>query len=124
MSNFNMQYTHIDDGPRELRSLADGADSDKDDAVASGHIAVPQRTMGWWKLAFVAYVAVCGGPFGMEPAVNAAGALPTLILVGILAVFWAMPQALMTAEMSTTFSVNGGYIVVREGLSGGRVVQP
>ena len=76
------------------------------------HVAQPARVMNWWKLAALSYVTVCGGPFGMETAVNAAGALPTLIMIGVLAVFWALPQALMTAEMSTIFSVNGGYIVV------------
>jgi hypothetical protein len=81
--------------------------------VTSTLNAVPTRTMNWWKLAALAYVTVCGGPFGMEPAVQAAGALPVLIMVGVLAIFWAMPQALMTAEMSTMFPVNGGYIVVR-----------
>ena len=77
------------------------------------HVAQPARVMNWWKLAALSYVAVSGGPFGLEQAIQAGGALPTLILIGVLAVFWALPQALMTAEMSTIFSVNGGYIVVR-----------
>jgi amino acid transporter len=69
--------------------------------------------MTWWQLGGFAYVNICGGPFGMESAVNAGGALLTLITIGVLAVCWAMPQALMTAELSTAFPVNGGLIVVR-----------
>lgn len=77
------------------------------------HHAAPKRSMTWWQLGGFAYVNICGGPFGMESAVNAGGALLTLVTIGVLSVCWAMPQALMTAEMSTAFPVNGGLIVVR-----------
>lgn len=103
-----------EDNPVLLQSVVESDTDDGGSASAPVILnAVPVRTLNWWKLAALSYVTVAGGPFGMENAVQAAGALPTLIMVGILAVFWAMPQALMTAEMSTAFSVNGGYIVVR-----------
>jgi hypothetical protein len=49
----------------------------------------------------------------MEPAVKAAGALPTLISTGVLAVLWAVPQCLFIAELASMFDVNGGFVVVR-----------
>lgn len=107
--------------PRGMRP-PDGLDSDAQELnnIASGENgsrggkegATPTRSLNWWKLSAVAYVTVCGGPFGLEQAVNSAGALPTLIMTVVLALFWAMPQALVTAELSSLFDINGGYIVV------------
>eukprot|EP01138_Halocafeteria_seosinensis_P008386 gb/GECG01008569.1/.p1 GENE.gb/GECG01008569.1/~~gb/GECG01008569.1/.p1 ORF type:complete len:670 (+),score=59.03 gb/GECG01008569.1/:1-2010(+) len=71
----------------------------------------PERTVGAIGLAFVAFVSVCGGPFGIEDAVGAAGPLITLVSLLVLGVFWSLPQALMTAELSTIYDENGGYIV-------------
>jgi hypothetical protein len=49
----------------------------------------------------------------MEVSVNAAGALPTLIGVVVLAVLWAVPQCLFVAELSSAYDENGGCVVVR-----------
>eukprot|EP01138_Halocafeteria_seosinensis_P005150 gb/GECG01005265.1/.p1 GENE.gb/GECG01005265.1/~~gb/GECG01005265.1/.p1 ORF type:complete len:616 (+),score=49.19 gb/GECG01005265.1/:1-1848(+) len=77
----------------------------------------PARTIGVVSLAFLAYVSVCGGPFGIEPAVGAAGPLITLIALIVAGIFWALPQSLLTAELSTIYDENGGYIVwVQESL--------
>ncbi|XP_074273686.1 putative polyamine transporter At1g31830 [Silene latifolia] len=62
-------------------------------------------------LVFLIFFEVCGGPFGSEDTVRAAG--PLLALIGFLVVpmVWSMPEALITAEMSTMFPENGGYVV-------------
>ena len=64
----------------------------------------PGRTIGAIGLAFIAFVSVCGGPFGIEDAVGAAGPLVTLISLLVLGVFWALPQALMTAGSYNHYS--------------------
>jgi len=69
-----------------------------------------ERKLGVIGLAFVTYLAVCGGPFGIESAVGAAGSFPTIVAIAALAVLWELPQALMTAELSTVFPSNAGYI--------------
>lgn len=51
------------------------------------------------------------GPFGIEVCVGAAGPLYTLIALIGLPFVWAVPQALMTAELSTMIPENGGYIL-------------
>ena len=59
----------------------------------------------------------CGGPFGIEDAVGAGG--PLLVLVGCVAlpILWGLPQACITAELSTMMDENGGYVLwVRRGL--------
>lgn len=93
----------------------------------------PARTLNVLYLSFLAFVTVCGGmilkkpcavlsisscavvragPFGIEAAVYSAGPLITIIALLALAVFWAAPQAVMTAELGTMFdSENGGYVI-------------
>ncbi|KAL9230754.1 hypothetical protein vseg_006066 [Gypsophila vaccaria] len=62
-------------------------------------------------LVFLIFFEVCGGPFGAEDTVRAAG--PLLALVGFLVVplVWSVPEALITAELSTMFPENGGFVV-------------
>ncbi|PHT94207.1 putative polyamine transporter [Capsicum annuum] len=54
---------------------------------------------------------VAGGTHGEEPAVQAAG--PLLAILGFLVFpfIWSVPEAMITAELSTTFPGNGGFIV-------------
>lgn len=102
----------LDADAQELNDVASGGSGSRGGGRGGKEGATPTRSLNWWKLSAVAYVTVCGGPFGLEQAVNSAGALPTLIMTVVLALFWAMPQALVTAELSSLFDINGGYIVV------------
>ncbi|KAF7829962.1 putative polyamine transporter [Senna tora] len=65
-------------------------------------------------LIFIIYFEVAGGPYGEEPAVQAAG--PLLALIGFLVFpfIWSVPEALITAELSTAFPGNGGYVIWAE----------
>lgn len=62
-------------------------------------------------LALIFY-EVSGGPFGVEDSVRA-GSGPLLSLLGFLIfpIFWSIPEALVTAELATSFPENGGYVV-------------
>ncbi|KAL8156829.1 putative polyamine transporter At1g31830 isoform X1 [Apium graveolens] len=62
-------------------------------------------------LVFLIFYGVSGGPFGVEDSVGAAG--PFLALLGfvVFPFIWSVPEALITAEMSTMFPENGGYVV-------------
>lgn len=62
-------------------------------------------------LIFLIYFEVAGGPYGEEPAVQAAG--PLLALLGFLLFpfIWSIPEALVTAELSTAFPGNGGFVI-------------
>lgn len=55
---------------------------------------------------------VSGGPFGVEDSVRDGGG-PLLSLLGFLIfpLFWSIPEALVTAELATSFPENGGYVV-------------
>ncbi|KDP44475.1 hypothetical protein JCGZ_16308 [Jatropha curcas] len=55
---------------------------------------------------------VSGGPFGVEDSVKAGGG-PLLSLLGFLIfpLIWSIPEALITAELATSFPENGGYVI-------------
>ncbi|XP_002527494.2 probable polyamine transporter At3g19553 [Ricinus communis] len=55
---------------------------------------------------------VSGGPFGVEDTVKAGGG-PLLSLLGFLIfpLIWSVPEALVTAELATSFPENGGYVI-------------
>lgn len=58
------------------------------------------------------FYEVSGGPFGVEDSVRAGGG-PLLSLLGFLIfpIFWSIPEALVTAELATSFPENGGYVL-------------
>ncbi|MCL7047484.1 hypothetical protein MKW94_025421 [Papaver nudicaule] len=58
------------------------------------------------------FYEVSGGPFGVEDSVRAGGG-PLLALLGFLIfpLIWSIPEALVTAELATSFPQNGGYVV-------------
>ncbi|KAJ9555487.1 hypothetical protein OSB04_010101 [Centaurea solstitialis] len=62
-------------------------------------------------LIFLIYFEVAGGPYGEEPAVKAAGPLFAILGFSIFPFIWSIPEALVTAELSTAFPGNGGYII-------------
>ncbi|CAH2034790.1 unnamed protein product [Thlaspi arvense] len=62
-------------------------------------------------LVFLIFYEVSGGPFGAEGSVNAAGPLLALLGFLIFPFIWCIPEALITAEMSTMFPINGGFVV-------------
>ncbi|KAI3702348.1 hypothetical protein L6452_28084 [Arctium lappa] len=58
------------------------------------------------------FYEVSGGPFGVEDSVKAGGgALLSLLGFIIFPIFWSIPEALVTAELATSFPKNGGYVI-------------
>lgn len=60
-------------------------------------------------LLFAVFCCVSGGPLGMEEVVKQAGPLLALILLLVLPLVWALPDGLITAELSTMIPEEGGY---------------
>lgn len=58
------------------------------------------------------FYEVSGGPFGIEDSVRDGGG-PLLALLGfvIFPLIWSVPEALITAELATSFPKNGGYVL-------------
>ncbi|KNA22680.1 hypothetical protein SOVF_031980 [Spinacia oleracea] len=65
-------------------------------------------------LVFLIYFEVAGGPYGEEPAVQAAGPLLALLGFLIFPFIWSVPEALITAELSTAYPGDGGFVIWAE----------
>lgn len=53
---------------------------------------------------------VSGGPFGIEDAVRAGGALLAILGFMVLPLVWSVPEALITSELATAFPENSGFV--------------
>jgi amino acid transporter len=54
------------------------------------------------------FVVFCGGPFGMEEVVPKAGPLLFALVLVVVPIVWAIPSALVTAELVAAIPVEGG----------------
>lgn len=84
-------------------------------------IDVPVKPLKLWGMVAIIFFAVSGGPFGSEEAVSSVGPLWVLIGFIVLPIIWSIPEALMTAELSTMFPGNGGYVFWTTAAFGSRV---
>jgi hypothetical protein len=71
----------------------------------------------------MAYFVMCGGPFGLEEAVRGAYPLLCILFVLVLPLLYAIPLALITAELGCMFPTNDGTVpflyFLRQGLWSG-----
>jgi len=79
--------------------------ADKAEEAAAG-----AGRLSWLQLAVVAYAFNCGGSYGIESAVSQGGAFFCVLFLCVFGLLWALPQALMTAELSTAFPKNGSSL--------------
>lgn len=61
-------------------------------------------------LVLLIFYGVSGGPFGVEPVVASGGPLLALMGFLFLPLVWSIPEALVTAELSTTFPEAAGCV--------------
>jgi amino acid transporter len=75
------------------------------------------RRLGLLALVSLIYLVVSGGAYGLEEAVQIAGARLTLVLCLIVPLTLSLPTALMAAELTALMPVEGGfYFWVKEAL--------
>ena len=87
-----------------------GTDSDADSTSSSTTNSSGRRgALGTRALLGVLFFNVCGGPVGSETIVSAGGPLVGLTSVLCFTLIWSVPQAMVTAELSTAFPADGGY---------------
>jgi amino acid transporter len=68
-----------------------------------------KRVLGVMAMSAIIWFNVSGGPSGSEEIVAAIGPLYAIGLMLVFVLFYSIPQALITAELSTAFADNGGY---------------
>ena len=59
----------------------------------------------------IVFFNVSGGPLGSEGSVSALGPICALGMIVVFALIYSVPQAMITAELSTAFPSNGGYSI-------------
>ena len=64
-----------------------------------------------WPLIAAVYLMVAGGPFGLEDTVSQSGYLGAILILMVTPLLWALPTALMVAELSSTLPEDGGMYV-------------
>jgi amino acid transporter len=67
-----------------------------------------KRNLSLLALVSVIFFNVCGGPYALEPVLNAGPGLALTFLV-LTPFLWAMPVALVCAELGTALPEEGGY---------------
>jgi len=69
----------------------------------------PRQQAGLFSLFFIMYAYTTGGPYGLEGSVTSSGPGLTLVYILVLPFFWAIPMALVAAELTTAMPVEGGF---------------
>lgn len=76
--------------------------------------------LSWPQLTLFAYTLYCAGAYGIEQAVGVGGAAGVCLALIGFGVLWALPQALITAELSTAFQKSGSSLYWVEAALGNR----
>lgn len=71
----------------------------------------PRKQLGLWPLVFAFFCLVSGGPYGIEGVIGELGPSMGLMMIVLTPIIWAIPSALMTAELSAAIPAEGGYVV-------------
>eukprot|EP00241_Pyramimonas_parkeae_P002912 CAMPEP_0114259038 /NCGR_PEP_ID=MMETSP0058-20121206/19665_1 /TAXON_ID=36894 /ORGANISM="Pyramimonas parkeae, CCMP726" /LENGTH=518 /DNA_ID=CAMNT_0001374029 /DNA_START=233 /DNA_END=1789 /DNA_ORIENTATION=- len=61
-------------------------------------------------VALIFYEVSGGGPFGIEESVSSGGPLFAILGFVVLPLVWAVPEALIAAELGTSFPENSGFV--------------
>lgn len=67
--------------------------------------------IGLLALVCLIFFTVSGGPYGLETLVGEVGAGWAVVLIALTPLLWALPTALMVAELSAAIPEEGGYFI-------------
>ena len=66
------------------------------------------RPLGLFAVVSIVFFNVSGGPLGSEEIISSCGPIIGLSTILVFACLYSVPQAMITAELSTAFPRNGG----------------
>lgn len=69
---------------------------------------LPEKKLGFAPLVMTIFFCVSGGPYGLEPIVQSGRGMALLLIV-LVPLVWALPIALMSAELGAAIPEEGGY---------------
>jgi amino acid transporter len=111
---------HQESGYRShSESVYDGLTYPEEQVIESHYTENPEK-LGCVALAVLVFYNVSGGPFGIETTVRAGGFFYALLGFLVFPFIWSLQEALMTAELGTTFvEASGGVAWVEEAFGPG-----
>lgn len=71
----------------------------------------PKQKVGVMGVVFMIYAMACAGAFGIEDMIPAAGPGLTIVMLIVIPLFWAVPNALISAELGSALPYEGGSYV-------------
>jgi len=81
-----------------------------DSSAKSSSQSSQDSTLTTLVLGIIIYFSSGGGPFGMEPSLKAAGNLYAIIGFAAMTFVWALPEAVMTYELSSLYPCSSGGV--------------
>lgn len=85
-------------------------DEDSAEVSSSKQEQLPKK-LTLMPVIFLIYFEVAGGPYGLEQAVPATGAVLAILGFLVFPFIWSVAEALITAELCTALLGNGGFII-------------
>ena len=92
-----------------MASCSDGCTVGEGSQLIKRDRAFPRMRM--LSLIGVLFFNVSGGPAGSEEIIQNGGPILGGCAIAIFMLFFSVPQALLTAELTTAFPENGGYVI-------------
>lgn len=89
-------------------SHAPKSDEKGSSLLSTDAVRPAKRSMSALQLGLLLFFLTAGGPFGIEPAVQAGGALVVILGSLGIAFLWAFPQAILATELGLMMESNGG----------------
>ena len=78
------------------------------DSVTRYASRMARSAVGLWPLVMTIFFCVSGGPYGLETVVQSGHGM-ALVLIVVVAIFWGLPIALLSAELGSAIPEEGGY---------------
>mmetsp|Transcript_23300 Transcript_23300/g.41763 ORF Transcript_23300/g.41763 Transcript_23300/m.41763 type:complete len:176 (+) Transcript_23300:47-574(+) len=93
------------------RTISVASSEDEADVAAGAKLSSPlDSTLTAFVLAVILFFNAGGGPFGVEPSLKAAGNFYAIIGFAAMPFLWALPEAVMTYELSSLYPCASGGV--------------
>lgn len=93
---------HSSSAPSNLKETTPKENDQSFDSHSS-RLSKKKKSLKLWPLAVLVFYNVSGGPFGIEPTIRAAGNFYAILGFVAFPLVWAIPEALVTAELGSAF---------------------
>lgn len=83
--------------------------NEKNNRIVIDNSKIKRQDVKLFTMVFMMYAFCSGGAFGIEEMIPVAGPGMTLLLLLLIALFWATPQAFISVELGAAMPFTGGF---------------